>query len=289
MSAPRAEDVVQDLNESNEGEYLDQDDVLEVDEVIEEGDQPMDSDEENQDEGEGEDEGDEDEDRDDADAMLDQYDDAAGSFEVHEGAVFSVALNPVEATLAVSGGEDDLAYLFRVPTGEVVAKLSGHSDSVTSVGWSHDGEMVATGGMDGRVRIWRRVKGDPSWSKWEFLTNLEGPDEVNVSNATRLTACVCAGLSWRLAHAGLADTALACCFLLLQWLDWHPKGNVLLAGGADGTVWIWNCEQRPRLCHPASGVARLTVRLPHPHSAERIDDAGPVRPHCLGHVRKVDA
>jgi WD40 repeat protein len=25
-----------------------------------------------------------------------------------------------------------------------------------------------------------------------------------------------------------------------QWLDWHPKGNVLLAGGADGTVWVWN-------------------------------------------------
>lgn len=180
MSAPRADDVVQDLNDANDGEYLDQDDILEVDDVIEEGDQPMDSDEDHQGEGEGE--GEDDEDRDDAEAMLEQYDDAAGSFEVHEGAVFSVALHPVDDTLAVSGGEDDLAYLFRVPTGEVVAKLSGHSDSVTSVGWSFDGEMVATGGMDGRVRIWRRVKGDASWSKWEFLTNLEGPDEVNVSN-----------------------------------------------------------------------------------------------------------
>lgn len=23
-------------------------------------------------------------------------------------------------------------------------------------------------------------------------------------------------------------------------MDWHPKGNVLVAGGADGTVWVWN-------------------------------------------------
>ena len=178
MSAPPAGDVVQDLTDNNDhGEYLDNDDVLEVDEVIEEGDDEMMSDD-------GEQNHSDDEDRDDADELLDQFDDAAGSFEQHEGAVFAVALHPVDPTLAVSGGEDDLAYLFRVPSGEVVAKLTGHSDSVTSVGWSHDGEMVATGGMDGRVRIWRRVKGDPSWDKWEFLTNLEGPDEVNVSNAT---------------------------------------------------------------------------------------------------------
>ena len=172
---------MQDLqNDGNthEDEYLDQDDVLEVDEVIEEGDQDMYSDDGEHDDGQSD--GD-DEERDDADAMLETYNDAAGSFEAHEGAVFTVALHPVDQTLAVSGGEDDLAYLFRVPTGEVVAKLTGHSDSVTSVGWSHDGEMVATGGMDGRVRIWRRVKGDPTWSNWEFVTNLEGPDEVNVS------------------------------------------------------------------------------------------------------------
>lgn len=33
--------------------------------------------------------------------------------------------------------------------------------------------------MDGRVRIWRRV-GKDDWKIWEFLTELQGPDEVMV-------------------------------------------------------------------------------------------------------------
>jgi len=70
-----------------------------------------------------------------------------------------------------------------------------------AVEWSADGEMVASGGMDGKVRIWRRV-GKDGWGLWEFLTELLGPDEV-------------------------------------VWLRWHPRGNVLLAGGNDGIVWLW--------------------------------------------------
>lgn len=28
-------------------------------------------------------------------------------------------------------------------------------------------------------------------------------------------------------------------FLSLQWIDWHPKGNILLAGASDSTIWMW--------------------------------------------------
>jgi ribosome assembly protein SQT1 len=70
--------------------------------------------------------------------------------------------------------------------------LTGHTDSVVATGWNFDGEMVATGGMDGRVRVWRRVKGKKgvqgetengvdAWKNWEFLTSLETGSEVQVS------------------------------------------------------------------------------------------------------------
>lgn len=60
---------------------------------------------------------------------------------------------------------------------------------MVAAGWSHDGEMVSTGGMDGRVRVWRRVKrggaGGASavdeWKDWEFLTSLETGSEIQVS------------------------------------------------------------------------------------------------------------
>ncbi|BGP34881.1 60S ribosomal subunit assembly or modification protein [Rhodotorula toruloides] len=200
-------------HEDEEGpEFLTEDDVLEVEEVGGDDQMAVESD------GDDDMQGDEDADgqdtsgeRDDAMDMLDNgLDDSVAVAQLHraeEGAVFCLAIHPFAATLAVSGGEDDQAYVFRTDTGVQVAQLSGHTDSVTSVGWSHDGGLVATGGMDGKVRVWkvRRPSSDMPWEEagWEFLIGLEGPDEVN-------------------------------------WLDWHPKGNVLLAGGADGTVWLWN-------------------------------------------------
>ena len=100
------------------------------------------------------------------------------SLPTHEQSDFAVSGRRTRP-LAASGGEDDLGYIWDITDGEVIAKLTGHSDSVASTAWSSDGEMVATGGMDGRVRVWRHV-GKQDWKTWEFLTELQGPDEVMV-------------------------------------------------------------------------------------------------------------
>ncbi|KIM62689.1 hypothetical protein SCLCIDRAFT_15717 [Scleroderma citrinum Foug A] len=122
-------------------------------------------------------------------------------FHGHAGkSVFVVSCHPTQP-LAVSGGEDDLGYIWDITDGETIVRLTGHSDSVTSATFSSDGEMAATGGMDGKVRVWRR-HGKEDYKHWEFLTELQGPDEVT-------------------------------------WLRWHPKGTVLLAGSNDSTVWLW--------------------------------------------------
>ena len=72
--------------------------------------------------------------------------------------------------------------------------MTGHTDSVVAAGWSFDGEMVATGGMDGRVRVWRRVKRDSKggvddWKNWEFLTTLETGSEITVCKRTLARLC----------------------------------------------------------------------------------------------------
>lgn len=160
--------------------FLDDDDIAELQAAMdEEGDVPMDEDDDDVEEVE---EGPEDGDQ---DAMDESAPDMSRfHFTAHEKAVFSVSAHPICPTLVVSGGEDDNGYLWRTDTGEEIAKLTGHTDSVITTGWSSDGEMVATGGMDGLVRVWRRVKPAPGqweWTRWEFLTVLEGMDEVTVS------------------------------------------------------------------------------------------------------------
>ncbi|KAI0749299.1 WD40 repeat-like protein [Daedaleopsis nitida] len=188
MAAAHEEDV--HIEEGEEDEFIDPNDVLV--EVVEDGDMLMDEDED----GEGEVEGDGPH----PDEEIVWEDNSIQHFPAHKKSVFAISTHPT-APLAASGGEDDLGYIWEITSGEEIVKLTGHTDSVTSTAFSADGEFVATGGMDGKVRIWRRV-GKEHYNQWEFLTELTGPDEV-------------------------------------MWIRWHPKGSVLLAGSNDTTVWLW--------------------------------------------------
>lgn len=88
--------------------------------------------------------------------------------------MYAIASHPQDDNLILSGGGDDKSYLWRSDNGETVFELSGHTDSVTAVGFSVDGTLVASAGMDGKVRVWKTQTG-------EFCTAVEGPDEIVVS------------------------------------------------------------------------------------------------------------
>lgn len=31
--------------------------------------------------------------------------------------------------------------------------------------------------------------------------------------------------------------------MILQWVRWHPRGHIVLAGSDDTTVWMWNADK----------------------------------------------
>lgn len=97
-------------------------------------------------------------------------DDSIQGFFLHTSPVYSVALFD---NYAATGGGDDLGYLWDITNGEMIMKLDGHTDSVTNVAFSHDGTYLATGGMDGQVRIWHV-------QEKKLVVALEAGDEVLV-------------------------------------------------------------------------------------------------------------
>ncbi|KAK3557257.1 hypothetical protein QTP70_026079 [Hemibagrus guttatus] len=128
------------------------------------------------------------------DEMDAEQDDSDLTFSKHTGSVFCISLDPVTNNLAITGGEDDKAYLWNVIDGQVVFECTGHKDSVTCAAFSHDSKLVATGDMSGLIKVW---KIDAKEEIWSF--------EVGD----------------------------------LEWLQWHPCAPVLLAGAADGNMWMW--------------------------------------------------
>ncbi|KAJ9077545.1 60S ribosomal subunit assembly or modification protein [Entomophthora muscae] len=97
--------------------------------------------------------------------------------------------------MVMSGGGDDRAYIWDRSNGETLHKLEAHGDSVIAVGFSADGKLAASGGMDGKIQVFNASTG-------ALVICLEGPDEVT-------------------------------------WLQWHPKGPVLLVGAADSSIWMF--------------------------------------------------
>ncbi|XP_053687683.1 angio-associated migratory cell protein isoform X2 [Sabethes cyaneus] len=106
-----------------------------------------------------------------------ERDDALLTFEKHTAPVFCGSLHPTE-DLAVTGGEDDKAYVWNTTSGAVKFEVPGHSDSVIGCEFSYDGTFLATGDIAGLIqvfkvtqdfkKVWEFTMGDMCWLKWHF-------------------------------------------------------------------------------------------------------------------------
>lgn len=102
------------------------------------------------------------------------------TFSKHEKSVFAVDVSP-DGKLVVTGGEDDIAYVWDFETKETVITCNGHKDSVTHVGFNRDGKYVFTADMSGVIQVWNVSNRNLAWSmemedlewmQWHPITNV---------------------------------------------------------------------------------------------------------------------
>lgn len=160
----------------NEDDDIDDDELVyigDADEVLDELERGISDDDDNEDINGVERNPDEEE--------LPQKDDASLTFTAHTGPVFCGSFHPTEA-LAVTGGEDDNAFVWSTETGNVVFNVSGHKDSVIAAEFSRDGNFLATGDMAGYIqvfkpsqdykKVWEFEMGDMSWLQWHTAASV---------------------------------------------------------------------------------------------------------------------
>ncbi|XP_015919347.1 angio-associated migratory cell protein [Parasteatoda tepidariorum] len=111
---------------------------------------------------------------------LELVDDSALTFTSHTDSVLCCSFDKT-GSLAVTGGQDEKAYVWYTGTGVVKFECPGHTESVISVHFNHDDSLVVTADMDGVVqvfdvasgtKVWNFDATEITWTEWHPTANI---------------------------------------------------------------------------------------------------------------------
>jgi WD40 repeat protein len=148
--------------------------------------------------------------------------------------VTAVAWSPNDSNVAATSASGDVVLW---DNGGLISLQTGNGESVDCVAFSQDGQFLAVGGQDGRVKIWRET---------ELIATLEnGPAWVDKLAWSPINNYLAFSLG-RYAQVWDADTGEVVVTLNFEnssvlGIDWRCDGEYLAICGHRG-VKIWNCQ-----------------------------------------------
>ncbi len=155
----------------------------------------------------------------------------------HSDSVSSVDFSP-DGQLLATAGADKFVKVFSAANGQLVKTLSGHTHYVLGVSWRADGRSLASGGADKAIKLWAWPGGEQLKSIENFQKEIStvrflglGSELLTASGESRvrlLKEDLTPLREFGGSKGYLFSTATT------------PDGQVILAGGQDSTLRIWN-------------------------------------------------
>jgi WD40 repeat protein len=174
----------------------------------------------------------------------------------HSDAVKSVAISSKENIIA-SSSLDKTIKLWNLSTGELLHTFTGHSSAVIAVAFSPDGKTLASASnhelFDGSIKLWDVEKKTFKQSLGNALVALRtsclafSPDEQTLANGHIGSTVIGATIDiWNLKKSKIEKTLWGHVWEVNS-LAFSQDGRILVSGGLDGAVKIWNWHKEELL------------------------------------------
>ena len=158
---------------------------------------------------------------------------------LHTDTVFGVRFSPDGLKLATASA-DKFLKVVRVEDGKDLKSFEGHTHHVLAVHWSGDGKQLVTGGADNALKVWEFESGE------QLRTLLGAGKQVTAVRWVPGKPLV-AGASgdskvryWNPTGTGNIVRTFAGPTDYVYGVATSKDGKVVAAGGADGTLFLWN-------------------------------------------------
>lgn len=160
-----------------------------------------------------------------------------------EGKIFALSLSPDGSTLAVAGimAVDYFSILLLdFPSGNFKHRLSYHTATVIALEFSHNGQLLASGGHDDKVALWNVSTGELIR---EFVGHSNSIYDLSFSPTQALlasasydaTVCVWDIDNGTIVHSLSSEDQV-------RSVDFSPDGTKIVSGDNSGNLLLWNVE-----------------------------------------------
>ncbi len=158
---------------------------------------------------------------------------------LHTDTVCGLRFSP-DGTRLATASADKLVKVVEVETGREVKSFEGHTGHALAVDWSGDGKQVVSGGADNALKVWEVESGD-------LLRTMLGANKPITALRWVPNRPLVLGSSgdgsarfWNPTGAGNVVRTFAGSIDYLFGVAASRDGKVVAAGGAEGTLSLWN-------------------------------------------------